>query len=178
MNVAEIVMIVICVSLVYDGYRSGFVHTIFTIVRTMIGIIIAAVVCSMFLGKMPSELRYIVPFAFMSLVGIVFGILGAIERTLNLVKKIPIAKQMNKLAGIVAGLLHSIIFVWITFCITGYFADTSWGEKVYVMLNESEWLLFINMWNPVWYVVTDWWNQFSITKYELTNQMMSLYNSD
>lgn len=163
MNAAEIVLLIIFVSLIYDGYRSGFVHTIFTIVRTMIGIVIAAVVCSMFLGKMPAGLRYIVPFAFMSLVGIVFGILGAVERTLNLVKKIPIAKQMNKVAGIVAGILHGVIFVWIIFCIVGYFADTVWGSKIYAMLNESRLLLFINRWNPVWYVVTDWWNQFSVT---------------
>lgn len=160
MSILEIIVVIIFAAIILDGGRIGFVKTIFSIIKMIIGILLAVVVCAVITGKVPSELRYIVPVAFLSVFGIVMGILGAVERMLNLVDKIPIAKQINRAAGFAAGVLKGIVIVWIIFCVAGYFADTALGQNIYNMISSSEILLRINNINPYWRVIELWWTQF------------------
>lgn len=162
MNVLEIIFIIVCAAFVLDGYRVGLVKTVFSAVKMIIGVFLAAVVCMSVTGVISHELRYIVPVVFVSVYGIVMGILGAVERLFNLVDKIPVAKQLNRLCGIAGGLLKSVITLWLVFCVIGYFADTSWGSDAYRMFEQSRILSYINTYNPLKYVVDNWWHTFSI----------------
>ena len=99
MNVLEIIFIIVCAAFVLDGYRVGLVKTVFSAVKMIIGVFLAAVVCMSVTGVISHELRYIVPVVFVSVYGIVMGILGAVERLFNLVDKIPVAKQALRYCG-------------------------------------------------------------------------------
>ncbi len=162
MNVLEIIFIIVCAAFVLDGYRVGLVKTVFSAVKMIIGVILAAVVCLSVTGVISHELRYIVPVVFVSVYGIVMGILGAVERLFNLVDKIPVAKQLNRICGIAGGLLKFVITVWLVFCVIGCFADTAWGSYIYGMFEHGRMLAYINAYNPLKYVVEHWWHTFSI----------------
>lgn len=156
MNILEIIIIIVMLALILDGYRIGLIKTVFSIVKMIVGVMLAAVVCSAFTGIIPNSMRYVVPVTFVAIYGIVMGILGAVVRFLNLIDKIPIAKQLNRLAGIAAGVLRGVIAVWIIFCIAGYFANTSWGAGIYDMFESSKFLTMINTYNPLMRLVGQW----------------------
>ncbi|MCI8306434.1 MAG: CvpA family protein [Lachnospiraceae bacterium] len=160
MNLMEIIVLIIFAAMVFDGGRIGFVKTIFSTLKMIIGILLAVVLCAALTGKISPEFRHVVPVVFIFVFGIVMGILGAVERLLNLVDKIPIAKQINRLAGFAAGVLKGIVMVWIIFCVVGYFTDTAFGQSVYKMLSSSKILVRINSFNPYWRVIELWWKTF------------------
>ena len=76
MNVVEIIALIIIASMIYDGFRIGFVKTIFKIIRSLIGIAVAVFACSLLMNKVPMGLKYVVPGVFFALIGIVFAVLG------------------------------------------------------------------------------------------------------
>lgn len=160
MNLIEIIVLVIFAAMIFDGGRIGFVKTIFSTLKMIIGILLSVVLCAALTGKISPEFRHTVPVVFIFIFGIVMGILGAVERLLNLVDKIPIAKQINRIAGFVAGVLKGIVIVWIIFCVVGYFTDTSIGQSIYNMLSSSSILMRINSFNPYWRGIALWWNTF------------------
>lgn len=160
MNITEIIVLIIFAAMILDGGRIGFVKTVFSILKMIIGTLLAVLICAAVTGKIPYELRHAVPVVFILVFGIVMGILGAVERLLNLVDKVPIAKQINRLAGFAAGVLKGIVMVWIVFCVVGYFADTEWGQSVYNMFSSSEILMRINSYNPYWRVIELWCQTF------------------
>lgn len=163
MNITEIIVLIIFAAMILDGGRIGFVKTIFSTLKMIIGILLAVVLCAALTGKISPEFRHVVPVVFLFIFGIVMGILGAVERLLNLVDKIPIAKQLNRLAGFAAGVLKGIVTVWIIFCVVGYFTDTALGQSIYNMLSSSKILVRINSFNPYWRVIELWWRTFSIS---------------
>ncbi len=169
MNILEIIVLVVLAAIVYDGYKRGLVKTVFSVVKMIIGAIVAAVVCSAVTGVIGVEFRYIVPVAFIAVVGIVLGILGAVENLLDLVTKIPVAKQVNKLAGIVAGLAKAVITIWILFAFLGFFADTGWGATALGYMNDSETLSCIESYNPLNGVLKNY-------NFLLDNENINLYN--
>ena len=94
-------------------------------------------------------MRHIIPIVFFVVFGVVFGILAAVERLLNLVAKIPVANEINKIVGIVAGALKGIVLVWIIFSITAFYADTEWGKQICDIIYSSRILTWINGFNPI-----------------------------
>lgn len=163
MNITDIIVIILFAAIILDGGRAGFVKTIFSTLKMVIGILLAVVLCAALTGKISPEFRHVIPVVFLVVFGIVMGILGAVERLLNLVDKIPIAKQMNRIAGFAAGALKGVVMVWILFCVAGYFTDTSWGQSIYNMLLSGDILVKINSFNPYWRVVELWWKTFSVS---------------
>ena len=112
--------------------------------------VLAGVVCSAIAGLLPETVRYVVPVTFLIVMGIVFAILAAVEHLLNLVKHIPIAREVNMLAGIAAGFLKGIVVCWVAFAVFAYFKDVSWGEQVLLWLEGSKALTFLNELNPIY----------------------------
>ena len=151
MNVIEIIMLLIVIAMAVDGVRIGFVNTVFSVIRMIIGVVVAYFVCFALNNNVPEVFKRVVPVVFLIIVGIVLATLGAIERLLNIVDKIPVARLFNRVAGFVAGFLKGIILIWIIFYTASYFIDTSWGTQLYHMINDSELLKFVNSYNPIFY---------------------------
>lgn len=154
MNVLEIILAVILLALIVDGYRLGLIKTLFSIIRMIIGVVVAAVICSTITVVVPARMGNLVPIVFIVIIGVVLGILGAVERLLNLVDKVPVARLINRIAGLPAGLIKGIIAIWIFFAVVSYFSDTQWGQQILDMMNESKRLRFVNSCNPIFNVLT------------------------
>lgn len=151
LNVAEVVILLILVALVVDGGRVGLVKTFFSTIRMIISAIVAYFMCFFMNGSVPPIIQNGIPVLFLIIIGIFMMVLGAIERLLNIVDKIPIAKTANRIAGVPAGLLKGIILVWILFYTILYFRDTDWGMRLWQMISESDMLSLLNAFNPLIY---------------------------
>lgn len=70
-------------------------------------------------------------------------ILRVLSTILDIISKLPILHQINKLSGLFVGLLQGIIIVWILFVFLTAFASTAMGQKAFAMINESVFLSYI-----------------------------------
>ena len=63
--------------------------------------------------------------------------LRIISTVLDIVSKLPILNQINKLAGLVTGLLQGLIVVWLLFVLLTIFSSTDLGKTCFEMIDES-----------------------------------------
>jgi len=69
--------------------------------------------------------------------------LWALCIALDLISKLPLLNGVNKTAGLLAGLLHGLVIVWVFFLIITVFGGTKIGQQALEMIGESEILSFI-----------------------------------
>ena len=74
---------------------------------------------------------------------IILIILWVISISLDIISKLPLLKQINKTAGLLAGLVHGLVLVWIFFILLTVFGSTELGQKAMQTIGESQILSFI-----------------------------------
>ncbi len=70
-------------------------------------------------------------------------ILWVIFMALDLISKLPLLNQMNKTAGLLAGLIHGLILVWLLFILLNVFGGTVFGQSIMKLVGENEALSII-----------------------------------
>ncbi len=66
--------------------------------------------------------------------------LALLCETLDIISKLPLINGLNKTAGLLAGLLHGIIVVWIGCIFLTVLSSTKWVQTVFELINESTFL--------------------------------------
>ncbi|HHV09573.1 MAG TPA: CvpA family protein [Clostridiales bacterium] len=74
---------------------------------------------------------------------VVLILLWVICFALDLISKLPLLNQINKKAGLVAGLIHGLVVVWIFFILVTVFGSTEAGQKALEMIGQDQILSFI-----------------------------------
>ena len=105
------------------------------VVETVSGIIFSAIV-------------YIVMFVLLLALAGVIGIL------LNVIEKLPVLKQINKLAGGVAGLVKGLLIVWIAAILVMILSNTPIGIKIAADIDGNVFLKFLYDKNLIMYFLT------------------------
>jgi uncharacterized membrane protein required for colicin V production len=81
--------------------------------------------------------------AFITTFVIILVILWIISIALDLISKLPLLNSINKTAGLLAGLVHGLIVVWIFFILLTVFGSAEFGQKALEMVEESQVLSII-----------------------------------
>lgn len=82
----------------------------------------------------------------MSFIGtfiVILVILWAISFTLNIISKLPVLNQINKTAGLAAGVVHGLVVTWLFFILMTVFSSTVFGQEMMQMVGESQVLSII-----------------------------------
>lgn len=74
---------------------------------------------------------------------IVIIVLRALCVVLDIISKLPILHQINKLSGLVVGVLQGVILVWLLFVLLTAITGTEIGQQAFAMINESPALSYI-----------------------------------
>lgn len=74
---------------------------------------------------------------------VILALLWIISIALNIISKLPILNQINKTAGMLAGLIQGLIIVWIFFLIITVFGGTELGQEALKLVEENEILTFL-----------------------------------
>jgi uncharacterized membrane protein required for colicin V production len=62
---------------------------------------------------------------------------------LDIISKLPVLHQINKLAGLIAGVVRGMIVIWLLCIVLTMFSGSELGKSCYEMINESAFLGFI-----------------------------------
>lgn len=136
MNILTIIVIAIIGVCAIQGVTEGFVKTAFRLLLN-----IAVFVLSIFLT--PILLRLVI-FNIITegleastqwiIVLVVFALLRVgvrfIVTSLDLIAKLPILKSLNKLLGLVTGIVEGVAIVWVVFCVAALLPETPFGMWV------------------------------------------------
>ena len=70
-------------------------------------------------------------------------ILTVAVSALDLVAKLPVIHSMNKLGGLLFGLVNGLVVLWIICLVVTVFSGTGLGSLIYAQINENPWLRLI-----------------------------------
>lgn len=86
---------------------------------------------------------------------VIFIILQIVCFSLNLVSKLPIINQINKLFGLAAGFVYAMVIVWLGFILLTAFSSTAFGHNLMGMVSESGLLSYLYNHNLLLEKITD-----------------------
>lgn len=62
---------------------------------------------------------------------------------LDIISKLPLLNQLNKTAGLAAGLVHGLVVIWLFFILVTVFQSSELGQKAMAMIGDSQVLSLI-----------------------------------
>ena len=69
--------------------------------------------------------------------------LALLCKTLDLLAKLPVLRQINTVAGLAAGIAEGLLLVWVLFAILTMFAGSEFGKDALAMIGENPLLDFL-----------------------------------
>lgn len=69
--------------------------------------------------------------------------LALLCKTLDLLAKLPVLRQINTVAGLAAGIAEGVLLVWVLFAILTMFAGSEFGKDALAMIGENPLLDFL-----------------------------------
>lgn len=81
--------------------------------------------------------------SFMITFVVILILLWVICIALDIISKLPLLHQINKLAGFLAGLIHGLVIIWVLFILLTVFGGSSFGQEALQMIEEDKILSII-----------------------------------
>lgn len=78
--------------------------------------------------------------SFVGIFLIMIVLLKIIEASLDLMSKLPVLNGINKIGGVLIGVIKGFLILWVVCIVVTIFSGTSWGKFIFEGINES-WLL-------------------------------------
>ncbi len=82
-------------------------------------------------------------FSYVAVFIVMLILLAIIGKMLNIISKLPLIKQANKLAGLLLGLLQGLLIVWTLFVVLTMLSSTALGKTGVDMINQNDFLSFL-----------------------------------
>lgn len=74
---------------------------------------------------------------------IIYIVIKIIMGTFNIVTKLPVIKEINRLAGLVAGLIQGILLLWLFCLVLQACGSEDWAQEIFAQINDSSFLSWI-----------------------------------
>ena len=68
---------------------------------------------------------------------------------LDVIAKLPLIKQANRGAGLVAGLIYGVVVVWVAMIVLTALSSTAWASDILLIIGDNKLLSFIYDSNPI-----------------------------
>jgi uncharacterized membrane protein required for colicin V production len=74
---------------------------------------------------------------------VIIILLWIICLSLDIISKLPLLNEVNKTGGLIAGLFHGLVVVWLFFILITVFGSTEYGQKALEMIGDNSLLSLI-----------------------------------
>ena len=148
MNVLVIVVLLVLLWKVSEGYRRGMVKEIISFISLIVLCVVAVLIGSGL--KSYSEHEYlgmVVAFFLLCIIGIVHHLLGLVFFSAKLISKLPVIHWADKLLGVVIGVLETLLLLWTVYTFTMTFGMGTVGQLILTYTEENPVLLWLYRYN-------------------------------
>lgn len=113
MNILLIIMGIILICNMVDGYKKGMVRSVISFVSLIVLCIVAALIGNGLQSYFDGEFLNVVIMVFLlCILGIVHHLLGVVFFSAKMISKLPIVHSLDKLLGVVVGVLETVLIIW------------------------------------------------------------------
>lgn len=119
MNILLIIVAILLFCNMVDGYKKGMVKAIISFVSLIVLCIVVALIGNGLQSYLDGEfLSVVIMVLLLCVLGIAHHLLGVVFFSAKLVAKLPIVHSLDKLLGIVFGVLQTVLILWTIYTFT------------------------------------------------------------
>lgn len=144
MNLLLIVIGIILLWRVIEGFRVGMVKEIISFVSLVVmsvAIVLLGIALSSYMDK--DVIKMIVAIILFLLLCIVHRIISVVFFSAKVISKLPVVHGMDRFLGGIVGVLETVIIVWVIFALVMSFGLGVIGEQIILYVKESRILTFL-----------------------------------
>lgn len=163
MNILLIVMGIILICCMVDGYKKGMVKSIISFVSLIVLCIVVALIGNGLQSYFNGEfLNLAIMVLLLCVLGIVHHLLGLVFFSAKMISKLPIVHSLDKLLGVVVGILETVLILWTIYTFIMMLDMGMIGQQLLEYTRESSILTWFYEHNHLAYWVEQLGAQFNI----------------
>ena len=153
LNLLLIITAVILLCMVEDGYKKGMVRSLISLISLLITCVILFLLgnalSSYFDGRF---FNVIITLLLLAAIGLVHHLLNVVFFSAKVISKLPIVHSLDKLLGIVVGILETVLIVWTIYAFNIFrdlgtlgqvIVDYTRDSKILTCLYENNYLAYL-----------------------------------
>lgn len=148
MNILVLIVLLLLVFKIADGYKKGMVKEIISLVSLLIMCIVVVLIGAGLHSYMEKKvLGIIITVLLLSLVGIAHHLLKVVFFSAKVISKLPIIHTGDKLLGMIVGALEVIVMLWTLYTFIMYFELGMIGNLILEYTEQSKLLTLVYEYN-------------------------------
>ena len=148
MNLLLICVLIVMVFKIVQGYKRGMVKEIISFISLIVLCIVVVLIGSAFRGYMEKEfLAVVVAVLLLAILGILHHLLGVIFFSAKQIVKLPIIKWLDKILGMVVGVVETVIILWTVYSFVIILGLGMIGQYILAYTEDSTILSLIYQYN-------------------------------
>lgn len=153
LNLLLIITAVILLYMVVDGYKKGMVRSLISLISLLITCVVLFLLgnalSSYFDGRF---FNVIITLLLLAAIGLVHHLLNVVFFSAKVISKLPIVHSLDKLLGIVVGILETVLIVWTIYAFNIFrdlgtlgqvIVDYTRDSKILTCLYENNYLAYL-----------------------------------
>ena len=153
LNLLLIITAVILLFMVVDGYKKGMVRSLISLISLLITCVVLFLLgnalSSYFDGRF---FNVIITLLLLAAIGLVHHLLNVVFFSAKVISKLPIVHSLDKLLGIVVGILETVLIVWTIYAFNIFrdlgtlgqvIVDYTRDSKILTCLYENNYLAYL-----------------------------------
>ena len=153
MNIMVLVVLLILVSKMVDGYKKGMVKEVISFISLIVLCTVAALISLGLHSYMEKEfVGVFVAILLLCILLIAHQLLGIVFFPAKLVSKLPVIHWVDKLLGMVVGALEVVLIIWTVYLFIMYMGLGMLGQQILAYTQESQMLSWLYKYN----ILADW----------------------
>lgn len=153
MNLFVIIILVILVGMMAQGYKRGMVKEIISFVSLILLCIIVVLIGSGLQSYMQKEvLGVVAAVLLLALLGIAHHLMNIFFFSAKMITKLPVISWLDKILGIVAGIAETVLILWTIYALIMTFGLGMLGQQILAYTEENTVLIWLyqNNYLAVW----------------------------
>lgn len=148
MNLLAIVVLILLVVKVLEGYKRGAIREIISFVSLIVLCAVAALIAKGLESYLHKEFVGVaVTILLLCVLGIAHHLLGLIFFSAKLISKLPVVHWLDKIMGMAVGALEVILLLWTVYTFIMYFGLGVIGQQILAYTQENSVLLWLYQYN-------------------------------
>lgn len=148
MNILAIIVLILLLWKITQGYKRGMVKEIISFVSLIVLCIVAALIVNGMQSYMEKQyVGVVIAILLLCVVGIGHHLLGVVFFSAKLISKLPVIHWADKLLGMVAGILETVLILWTVYLFVMKSGLGMLGQQILVYTQENPILTWLYRYN-------------------------------
>lgn len=148
MNLLGIIVLIILIWKIWEGYKRGMVREIISFISLIVLCIVVALIGSGMESYMEKEyLGVVIAILLLGILGIAHHLLGVVFFSAKVLSRLPVIHWADKVLGMVAGALETVLILWVVYLFIMKFGLGMIGQQILVYTEDNPILSWLYQYN-------------------------------